>query len=69
MEPISDAPTIDAVITSYNQKKLILEAVESVLKQTVKPSNIYIIDDVPLILNHLKYYTHLNKSKQSSQFM
>jgi hypothetical protein len=45
MEPISDAPTIDAVITSYNQKNLILETVESVFNQTVKPSNIYIIDD------------------------
>lgn len=45
MKPTSDVPTIDVVITSYNQKNLILEAVESVLKQTVKPSNIYIIDD------------------------
>ena len=36
---------IDAVITSYNQKEMILQAVHSLLKQSVLPSQIIIVDD------------------------
>jgi glycosyltransferase involved in cell wall biosynthesis len=36
---------IDAVITSYNQKEMILQAVHSLLKQFVLPSQIIIVDD------------------------
>ena len=36
---------IDAVITSYNQKAMILQAVQSLLKQSVLPSQIIIVDD------------------------
>lgn len=36
---------VDAVITSYNQKTMILEAVESLLNQTLLPQKIVIVDD------------------------
>ena len=36
---------ISAYITSYNQKKYLVEAIESVLAQTLRPSQIIIIDD------------------------
>lgn len=36
---------IDAVVTSYNQGGMIKEAVQSLLRQTVKPRRIMIIDD------------------------
>lgn len=36
---------VSAVITSYNQKGLLLEALNSVLSQTMLPQNIIIVDD------------------------
>ena len=36
---------ISVIITSYNQKKYLIEAIESVLFQTLKPFQIIIIDD------------------------
>ena len=37
--------TIEAVITSFNQKSMICEAVESVCRQTIKPVRILVVDD------------------------
>ena len=39
------AKDIEAVITSYNQGDMILEAVYSLCEQTVLPSRIIIVDD------------------------
>ena len=36
---------VDAVITSYNQGTMILEAVQSLCNQTVLPKRIIIVDD------------------------
>jgi glycosyltransferase involved in cell wall biosynthesis len=38
-------PTISVVITSYNQKQLLVEAIESVIAQTLRPHEILIADD------------------------
>jgi glycosyltransferase involved in cell wall biosynthesis/Tfp pilus assembly protein PilF len=38
-------PKISIYITSYNQKKYLVEAIESVLCQTLKPSQIIVVDD------------------------
>ena len=37
--------TIEAVITSFNQKSMIREAVESVCRQTIRPVRILVVDD------------------------
>ncbi len=39
------SPTISVIITSYNQKLYLKEAIESVLGQTVQPYEIIIVDD------------------------
>jgi glycosyltransferase involved in cell wall biosynthesis len=36
---------ISVIITSYNQKSYLIEAIESVINQTVKPHEIIIVDD------------------------
>jgi glycosyltransferase involved in cell wall biosynthesis len=36
---------ISVYITSYNQKKYLIEAIESVLAQTLRPSQIVVVDD------------------------
>ena len=36
---------ISICITSYNQKKYLIEAIESVLAQTLKPFQVIIVDD------------------------
>ena len=36
---------VEAVITSFNQKSLIREAVYSLCRQTVRPGNVIIVDD------------------------
>src|SRR3954469_3080161 len=36
---------ISVIITSYNQKNYLIEAIESVINQTVKPHEIIIVDD------------------------
>ena len=41
----TSAADIEAVITSYNQGTMILEAVQSLYSQTVKPARILIVDD------------------------
>jgi glycosyltransferase involved in cell wall biosynthesis len=38
-------PTISVVITSYNQKALLVEAIESAIAQTLRPHEILIADD------------------------
>ncbi len=38
-------PKISVFITSYNQKKFLVEAIESVLSQTLKPVELIIVDD------------------------
>lgn len=38
-------PTIDAVVTSYNQGKFVVKAVDSLLAQTLPPNTIWVIDD------------------------
>lgn len=39
------AEDVEAVITSFNQRNMILEAVRSLCEQTVLPSRIIIVDD------------------------
>jgi len=39
------SPRISVYITSYNQKEYLIEAIESVLNQTLKPFEIIIVDD------------------------
>ena len=41
----TSAADIEAVITSYNQGTMVLEAVQSLYSQTVKPARILIVDD------------------------
>lgn len=41
----ASAADIEAVITSYNQGTMVLEAVQSLYSQTVKPARILIVDD------------------------
>ena len=41
----TSAADIEAVITSYDQGTMILEAVQSLYSQTVKPARILIVDD------------------------
>ena len=38
-------PTISAVITAYNSAAFIRDAIESVLRQTIRPAEIIIVDD------------------------
>ena len=38
-------PKISVFITSFNQKEYIIEAIESVLTQTLTPFEIIIVDD------------------------
>ena len=38
-------PKISVYITSYNQKKYFIEAIESVLAQTLKPDQVIVVDD------------------------
>ena len=39
------AADIEAVVTSYNQGTLILEALDSLCSQTVRPGRIILVDD------------------------
>ena len=39
------SPRISVYITSYNQKEYLVEAIDSVLNQTLKPFEIIIVDD------------------------
>ena len=39
------ANDVEAVITSYNQKDMILEAIYSLCNQTMLPANIIVVDD------------------------
>ena len=41
----TSAADIEAVITSYNQGTMVLEAVQSLYSQTVNPARILIVDD------------------------
>lgn len=56
---------IEAVITSYNQGSMILEAVQSVCNQTLLPKRIIIVDDGSTdqysleILNHIENHSEL----------
>lgn len=62
---------IDAVITSYNQKEMILQAVHSLLKQFVLPSQIIIVDDGstdPESLSILKQIESNTKIKFLSEY-
>lgn len=55
--------SIDVVIPAYNQEAFIIEAVQSVEKQTLKPKNIFIINDgstdntESLVLNYKDHST------------
>lgn len=56
---------ISVFITSYNQKRFLIEAIESVLNQTVKPFEIIVVDDCStdgsreLIAAYASRYTEL----------
>ena len=56
---------IEAVITSYNQGSMILEAVRSVCSQTLLPKRIIIVDDGSTDKNSLEI---LNSMKNNSDF-
>ena len=62
---IKTHPKISVYITSYNQKKYLVEAIESVLAQSLKPNEIIIVDDCSnddsqeLIANYAHKYPNL----------
>jgi glycosyltransferase involved in cell wall biosynthesis len=62
---LSSKPKISVYITSYNQKKYLMEAIESVLNQTFNPHQIIIVDDFSqdgsqdLIAKYAKNYPDL----------
>jgi glycosyltransferase involved in cell wall biosynthesis len=59
---------ISVVITSYNQKKYLQEAIESVLNQTHQPDEVIVVDDCSsdgsqdMILEYANYYPDLVRS-------
>lgn len=55
------AVDVQAVITSYNQKKLIVEAVESLVSQTNPPSRIIVVDDGSKDLESLEILKQLER--------
>ena len=54
------AKDIEAVITSFNQGEMILEAVHSLCEQTVLPSRIIIVDDGSTDKNSLDILNTIN---------
>lgn len=67
LQELEKAKNISVIITSYNQKEFLIETIESVLNQTIKPYEIIIADDhstdgsVELIDDYVKQYPHLIK--------
>lgn len=45
MNAVHQPAAVEAIVTSYNQGPLILEALDSLYRQTVRPSHILLVDD------------------------
>ena len=45
MDTAQPSAAVEAVVTSYNQGPLILEALDSLYRQTVRPARILLVDD------------------------
>ena len=45
MDTAQQSAAVEAVVTSYNQGPLILEALDSLYRQTVRPARILLVDD------------------------
>lgn len=64
---------VSVVITSYNQKKYLIEAIESVIRQTVKVHEIIVADDfssdgsIDVIKNYIEKYPGLIKGVFNKQ--
>ena len=57
------ANDVEAVITSYNQKDMILEAVYSLCNQTMLPANIIVVDDGSTDRDSIEILEHLKEDK------
>ena len=60
------AKDIEAVVTSFNQGTMILEAVRSLWDQTVLPAGIYIVDDGSADETSVRLLEELEKEKDTA---
>ncbi|UCD58995.1 MAG: glycosyltransferase family 2 protein, partial [Candidatus Hydrogenedentota bacterium] len=45
IRPHSEAPAVTVVITNYNGRRFLADCIDSVMSQTVKPAEIYVVDN------------------------